>query len=136
MAKSKITGGNKVNKAIAELKKIAKEPSKIKVGLPKDASPYPDGTSVIMVGLIHEFGSSDGRIPERSFLRSSLNESRDTLLKFWKDGAAKAVLTNSKESKKVMPKLGAMMQSAVQDKIAKLRTPGLKLQTIMINIFY
>ncbi len=131
MAKNKIKGGKKINKAINELQKIAKQKSGLLVGLPKDASPYPDGTSVIMVGIVHEFGSSDGKIPERSFLRSSLDENRETFLKFWKDGAAKSILTLNKNSKDVLPLLGQMMQAAVQQKIVTLRSPALKLQTII-----
>ena len=131
MAKSKLTGGKKINKAIKELEKIAAQKTGVLVGLPKDASPYPDGTSVIMVGLVHEFGSSDGKIPERSFLRAALDENREEFLKFWKDGAAKAILTLDKNSSKVLPMLGQMMQAAVQEKIVTLRTPGLKLDTIL-----
>jgi len=131
MAKSKITGGKKVNKAIKELEKIAKQKTGVLVGLPKDASPYPDGTSVIMVGLVHEFGSSDGKIPERSFLRSALDENKAELLKFWKDGAAKAILTLNKDSEKILALLGQMMQAAVQQKIVNVKTPANAISTVV-----
>ena len=37
-------------------------------GVHEDAEPYPDGTSVVMVGAVQEYGSED--VPARSFLRS------------------------------------------------------------------
>ena len=45
----------------------------VDVGILKDAN-YPDekGTSVLLVGATHEFGSIDGNIPERSFIRMPL----------------------------------------------------------------
>jgi len=130
MAKNKITGGKKVEKAIKELQKIAKERSGVLVGLPKDASPYPDGTSVIMVGLVNEFGSSDGKIPERSFLRAAIDENRSEFLKFWKDGAAKTILTG-KGSEKVLALLGQMMQAAVQEKIVNVKAPANAISTVV-----
>ncbi len=124
MAKSKITGGKKINKAIAELKKIAKEPSKIKVGLPKDASPYPDGTSVIMVGLVNEFGSSDGMIPERSFLRSGIIKNKDDFNKFWKDKFAKEILTAKIKPEKALKFLGELAQTKIQQQIVEVKSPA------------
>jgi hypothetical protein len=40
----------------------------VTVGVHEDAEPYPDGTSVVMVGAVQEFGSE--HVPARSFLRS------------------------------------------------------------------
>jgi len=131
MAKSKLTGGKKVQKAIKELEKIAKHKSGVLVGLPKDASPYPDGTSVIMVGLVHEFGSSDGKIPERSFLRAAIDEKKSEFLDFWKDGAAKAILTRGKGSEKILALLGQMMQAAVQEKIVNVKAPANAISTVV-----
>lgn len=38
------------------------------------------GITNAALAAIHEFGSADGRIPERSFLRSTFNANRDTYL--------------------------------------------------------
>lgn len=37
--------------------------------------------SVVEIATVHEFGSSDGRIPQRSFLRSTFDESQAELSK-------------------------------------------------------
>lgn len=66
---------NTPTKALKTLEAIGKEmnkPGAVKVGLPKNSNPYPDGTSVIMVGAVQEFGSPSRGIPERSYLRSTL----------------------------------------------------------------
>jgi hypothetical protein len=49
----------------------------IAVGLPKNSTPYPDGTSVIMVGFWNEFGTQDGVVPSRPWLRTGANDNRD-----------------------------------------------------------
>jgi hypothetical protein len=38
-----------------------------------------EGMTVAQIGAIHEFGSQDGRIPERSFMRSSVDASGSEL---------------------------------------------------------
>jgi len=40
------------------------------------------------LGTIHEFGSSDGRIPQRSFLRSTVEENRDKYKQMMADAAS------------------------------------------------
>jgi len=57
-----------------ELKEARKKA--VYVGLPKDkvSATYDDGTSVIQIGAIHEFGM--GRNPERSFLRVPFNDNQ------------------------------------------------------------
>lgn len=46
----------------------------IHVGVHEDAPPSEDGVPVAEYAEINEFGSDDGRVPERSFLRATLDE--------------------------------------------------------------
>jgi hypothetical protein len=41
---------------------------------------YEDNTPVAMIAAIHEFGSDN--VPERSFIRSSINENKSTIKKY------------------------------------------------------
>lgn len=50
---------------------------RVRVGLPSNSTPYPDGTSVIMVGFWNEYGSEDGEIPARPWLRTGAHKNRD-----------------------------------------------------------
>jgi phage gpG-like protein len=46
----------------------------VSVGVHEDAPPSEDGVPVAEYAAINEFGSDDGHVPERSFLRSTLDE--------------------------------------------------------------
>lgn len=43
------------------------------------------------LAAVHEFGTKDGRIPERSFIRSSMADNRDTYVKSHADNLRKVV---------------------------------------------
>lgn len=76
MAQSKVT----IN--LGKLKKIQEDLGAnyyAKVGILQD-SRYPDGTSMVLVGTVQEFGSVTNNIPPRSFLRMPLMTRRKELL--------------------------------------------------------
>lgn len=95
------------------------------VGLPRDSNAYPDGTSVILVGLVHEFGSIVKGIPERSYLRSTIRENRRAYKKFMAD-LAKSVVQGKRTIEQAKQLLGLKVASDVQEKITTLDTPPLK----------
>ena len=66
----------RANRVLDKLAKSLRGRDSVRVGLPKDSNDYPDGTSIIDVGIIHEFGSRDGLIPQRSFLRATIEANR------------------------------------------------------------
>lgn len=104
-------------KAIKEIEKLAKSlkgPDLVKVGLPKGSNDYPDGTSVIMVGLVHEFGSPSRNIPQRSFLRST-------------------VASNKREYKDIFKRLGKKIVDGKITKLEALKLIGLKVQTDVMD---
>ncbi|QDP55902.1 MAG: hypothetical protein GOVbin8609_34 [Prokaryotic dsDNA virus sp.] len=115
------------NKAIKKLEEIAKQmkgDNLVKVGLPKGSNNYPDGTSVIMVGNVHEFGSPSRGVPERSFLRSTLNEKSGKYKNDLKK-LGKKVLLGEMTSEQSLQMLGLMASSDVKDKITDIKEPAL-----------
>lgn len=55
--------------------------ARVRVGLLDDGEAYPDGAiSVAEVGAIQEFGTEDGSIVSRSFLRSTFDNKREELV--------------------------------------------------------
>ena len=113
-SKIKIKGGDK---AKAKLEKIAKEFGKNKllsVGLPQDSNPYPDGTSVIDVGISHEFGTET--LPERSFLRATLAENKQKYHNFMKRVPFKVIMGKSSHATE-MDKLGLAVSSDCKSRI-------------------
>lgn len=115
-------------KAIAKLEKIAKEmqsEGQVRVGLPSGSNAYPDGTSVIMVGAVHEFGSPSRNIPERSYLRSTLMENRRKYKLFLAD-LGKKIATGAIDSMKALKLLGLKVEADVKDTLTDLKVPALK----------
>ena len=102
---------------------------KVKVGLPVGSQPYPDGTSVIMVGIVHEFGSEDGVIPERSFLRAAMADNADYINLLIAE-LARTVTSGQRGTRTALELLGTEAASLVQDTIRALRDPPNKAATI------
>lgn len=65
------------NQIRAQLKALKQGDSYVKAGVLGDAGAH-EGSNLTNVdlALIHEFGTRDGRIPERSFIRSSFEHNR------------------------------------------------------------
>ena len=113
-SKIKIKGGDE---AKAKLEKLAKKFGKNKllsVGLPQDSNPYPDGTSVIDVGIAHEFGTET--LPERSFLRATLAENKQKYRNFMKRIPSKIIKGQSSNGTE-MEKLGLAVSSDCKSRI-------------------
>jgi len=56
------------------------------IGVPR-AVRHSNGEELVNIGAIHEFGSSDGKTPRRSFIQSTFNEQKDKLPGNWKKAA-------------------------------------------------
>jgi len=113
-------------KALKELERIGKEfgkgPNGVKVGLPQGSNDYPDGTSVIMVGAVHEFGSS--KVPERSFLRSTVIEKKRDYKDLFRKLSFK-IIKGDMDTKRALGIIGLAVQTDVQDKITDIDSPPL-----------
>ncbi len=123
--KSKIIRSPK--KAIKELEKIAKSlvgPDLVKVGLPKGSNDYPDGTSVIMVGAVHEFGSPSKNIPQRSYLRSTVVEKRRLYRKMFRK-LSKKIIEGKITKEQALGLVGLQVQTDVREKITDIKEPPL-----------
>ena len=112
---------------INKLKKRFKGVSRVKVGLPKDSLPYPDGTSVIDVGLWNEFGTVN--IPERSWLRPGIRKNIKKYKRINKQ-LLKKVTQGSLTMKKALNKLGAIAAGDVKENITSIRKPSNKPATV------
>lgn len=115
-------------KALKELEKISlsmSDANSVQVGLPKGSNAYPDGTSVIMVGAVHEFGSPSKNIPQRSFLRSTVVEKRRQYKKLFKL-LSKRIIEGKIDVRKALGIVGLTVQTDVRDKITDIKDPELK----------
>lgn len=126
--RSKTKIKKKADKAIKEIEQISKSmsgPNSVKVGLPKGSNAYPDGTSVIMVGAVHEFGSPARGIPQRSYLRTTVKAERRSYKELFKKLSKKIVKKDITLSK-ALNILGLRVQTDVREKITTLSLPPLR----------
>lgn len=79
----KVSGGTKIASRVAELKRKFRDAPTVLIGVPKSAGNYEDGVHTATVAAVNEFGSADGRIPERSFLRSGIEDSKPQIIKLY-----------------------------------------------------
>jgi hypothetical protein len=99
------------------MRRLRKEKDvRVNVGVHEDA-----GAELTMIAAVNEFGSSDGRIPERSFLRSTLDErKRDIADRL--TAAADAALDGSPLDKEYAI-IGEEVAGWVKQKIRDIDTP-------------
>jgi len=126
--KSKIKVKQKPTDAIKALENISKSmkgTNSVKVGLPKGSNDYPDGTSVIMVGTVHEFGSPARGVPQRSYLRSTVQEQRRAYKKLFAK-LSKKIVSGDMDKEQALNIIGLQVQTDVREKITDISSPTLK----------
>lgn len=94
--------------------------SSVTIGIHNDAGSYPNGEEIVNVAFWNEFGTES--IPERSFIRSTIDENRNELRRmtvdFRDDVLGLRITTN-----KAMKRIGFMIQELIRAKIKELRDP-------------
>lgn len=126
--KSKVKIIKRPNNAIRDLEKLNKRfsgPDDVRVGLPKGSNDYPDGTSVIMVGAVHELGSVKINVSARSYLRSTVNEKRNKYRQMFVK-LSKQIVSGKIDKNKALNLLGQQVQTDVRQKITDIKLPPLR----------
>lgn len=119
----------------AQMDKIKREPH-VKIGITQ--AKFKDvkegaGTTPFTVGEVavaNEFGTKDGRVPERSFIRSTHDEKKNDIFNYLKRKKIE-VVAGTMSAKRALEKVGAAMQGHIQNKIISLRTPPNAPSTIL-----
>lgn len=122
-----VSGGNRMAQRMAELRQRLQKNSGVFVGLPRGAGSYEDGTPIAVIGAIQEFGSADGRIPERSFLRAPLRANVKLLNKIMKELLPQVVggqMTMFQLMEAVGARAAAVSQEAIEAGIAPANAPS------------
>jgi phage gpG-like protein len=100
-------------------KKLKNVDGFVKVGVLQSSGHAPDGTSMVEIATIHEYGAPKAGIPERSFLRRTFDDKRDELAKITKQLAVKLIDNRSFTMKVALGQLGAWGATQVKNTIAK-----------------
>lgn len=93
----------------------------VTVGVHGTAKPHKndegESTPLAFIAAVNEFGSSDGHVPERSFIRSTVDEQLGTLRRI-RDQALRKVVLDDLAPRKALALIGAYLQGKIQEKIA------------------
>ena len=114
-----------------KLRKILREVAKLRgatvtIGVHGTGGTYPDGQTVAEVATIHEFGA--GRIPERSFLRSTVDGNPKPMIEAQKSAAN--VCRDLISARQCAERIGLVTVGAVKETILSGIAPPLSQQTI------
>lgn len=113
----------------AQVEKLKRGPH-VKIGINQDKFKEPKeefggGTSPFTLGqvaVVNEFGSKDGRVPERSFIRTTDVDKRDDVYAYLKRKRLD-VVSGRETARQVLGEVGAKMKGFIQQKIIAIRTP-------------
>lgn len=116
-------------KFYAQVEKLKRGPH-VKIGINQDKFKEPKeefggGVSPFTLGqvaVVNEFGSKDGRVPERSFIRTTDEDKRDDISTYLRRRKLD-VISGRQTAKQVLGEVGAKMKGFIQDKIISIRTP-------------
>lgn len=84
---------------------------------PEDGKPA-EPITMVKLAVVHEFGSPEEGIPERSFIRSSFDEHRGEYLQLLESGV-KAVLEDRKTARQVLAIAGLKMVADIKNGITR-----------------
>jgi len=106
---------------VNEVKKLDKNPY-TKIGIQQDENHPEDGESLLIIASSNEFGTHDGRIPERSYMRSTHDENK-RLITSMVDRGYDSIIAGKSTVKTVLSQIGAVFKGEVQKKMVDLTSP-------------
>lgn len=93
---------------------------------------FPEGetdSEQVLIASVHEFGAPRANIPERSYLRSTVDENHGTYVKLYASLLGQ-VIDGDLSPKAAFSLMGEKAKADVQEKIKNLQTPPLAEATI------
>lgn len=99
------------------------------VGVPENAGTGEGGATIAQIAAFNEFGTADGHVPERSFLRSTLIENRKKYETAFGRELGK-LIDGKRKFRDVLGAVGFLAERDVKRKIRSLREPANAASTI------
>lgn len=128
LSETKITGGEKLEKALADIARKLSNGATVRVGFLEKAT-YPDGTPVAAVAAIQEFGAPRAGIPPRPFFRNMIADKSGE----WPEGVKGALQAANYDSEKALGIVGAAIAGQLRQSIVDTNTPPLSPVTLMLR---
>ena len=114
---TQVSGGQRMGQRIKAIQDRLRSNSGVYVGVPASAGTYESGESIAVIAAVQEFGSADGRIPERSFLRVPLRSNQQDFAAVLA-GSLSDVLSGNLSMAQLMDQLGARAAATSQEAIS------------------
>jgi len=112
-----VSGGDRIVQRVRELRDRLDRKNAVLVGVPKGSGNYEDGTKMAVIAAVQEYGSADGRIPERSFLRVPLNAEQKQFAATFRE-TVPDVVQGSLTSEQMLDRVGSQAVGVVQEAIS------------------
>jgi len=114
---TEVSGGQRLQQRLKQIRERMTGSGGVYVGVPAAAGNYEDGDKIATIAAVQEFGSADGRIPERSFLRVPLRANVETYRKIVARGLADVAEGNA-SLYQILSQLGARAAADSQEAIS------------------
>jgi hypothetical protein len=101
----------------------------IRVGLQASDQSASDNLNMAELGTVHEFGSTDGRIPQRSFIRATFDEKLPKYRRLL-DAAAKDIIAGKLTAKTALDLMGERFVKDIKARIRAHIDPPLSKYTL------
>lgn len=121
-------GKQQVDEALKRLAdRLLKEELQVLVGVPEGAGSYPaEGgkppLTIATVAAVNEFGTADGRIPARPFLRPAITEGAPTFTRL-AERELPDIMLGKQPMSRLLHRMGLLAMGMVQRKITDLKSP-------------
>lgn len=79
-----VSGGGRLANRLKQIRERFEKNNGVLIGVPAGKGNYKNGAPLAVIAAVQEFGSADGRIPERSFLRVPLRQNMPEFVKVWR----------------------------------------------------
>lgn len=120
-----ISGGAKLQAAMAEMARHVSKPATMRVGFLEKAT-YPDGKPVAMIAAIQEFGAPRAGIPPRPFFRNMIAKKSPE----WPLAIANVLAANNYDAEKALDITGAAIAGQLRQSVIDTNAPPLAPSTI------
>lgn len=95
----------------------------VKVGLPSDSPADEEtGVSLVFIGWWNEYGTDDGHVPERPFMRQAFDDNL-ALIRQAQDRLVSGIYAGQYSTDRALRLLGELHQAHIQKSITELRQP-------------
>jgi phage gpG-like protein len=123
-----VSDDKRAQRRLEKVVTAANKPMYVAVGVLQDEK-RDDGFSMVDLAMVHEYGSKDGHIPERSFIRSSCDTKRKVHLRLLRRLEKKVILGHLNK-KQALTQIGEMVKSDMVQAINSGIDPALDPKTI------